>query len=88
MCLLKQNRQRLKHKGKCHKKNNPKCSLNYDPVCGKNLLTYRNKCHLEKAGVEFQHRGECTHVTRYCPDIYKPVCAKNNKTYDNDCIMR
>lgn len=36
------------------------CSLNYEPVCGRNFATYTNACLAHAAGTEVMHTGECS----------------------------
>lgn len=74
---------------KCMK---PKCSTEYDPVCGTDARTYTNQCQLNLAtcikGVQFAHLGNCTQLKEdYCPENCdndveeEPVCGSDGNVY-------
>jgi hypothetical protein len=80
---------------------NQACTLNYEPVCGSNAVTYSNICDLEaeaclkKTTILIQHMGECVNVAEArdagcnvaCTMQWSPVCGSNTKTYGNLCQL-
>jgi len=37
------------------------CTMDYNPVCGLDLVTYSNLCAMESLGVKFSYHGKCTY---------------------------
>merc|ERR1712241_104122 len=86
--------------GQCYEPCPDRCPENYDPVCGTDGQTYKNRCFVEAENchrddddlVEEDYEGECDtdyddHCDRDCGDIWDPVCAMNGDTYENKCYF-
>lgn len=72
----------------------PKCSSEWDPVCGSNNKTYVNGCQLwgltppcGQQQAELLHEGECGKCPTGCPNDLKPVCGSDGNTYENECQL-
>jgi putative hemolysin len=63
------------------------CTKEYNPMCGKDGVTYGNPCFAQKAGAEVAYAGECK-KPQACTLEYAPVCGKDGKTYGNACAAR
>ncbi|XP_062443693.1 ovomucoid-like [Rhea pennata] len=98
-----------KHDGRCVKINcaghlraangeNGVCTLEYNPVCATNGITYGNQCEFctavaNGADIDLYRLGECSqvdcsdylHAKGMCAFEYEPVCGSDGKTYGNKC---
>ncbi|XP_068816066.1 double-headed protease inhibitor, submandibular gland-like [Struthio camelus] len=74
------------------------CTLEYNPICATNGLTYGNQCdfctavangadiHLFRAGERLQvDCSDYLHANGLCTFEYEPVCGFDGKTYGNKC---
>jgi hypothetical protein len=59
------------------------CKNNFDPVCGMNGQTYKNRCEANLSNMLVQSSGACD--VNSCPEIIAPVCV-SNVTYNNMCL--
>lgn len=70
------------------------CSDKYDPVCGSNLVTYKNQCYFDLTKSQLSksnnqtynqlkvlYKGECCTPIQECSLEYSPVCDNLNKTH-------
>ena len=60
-----------------------RCPWGSDPVCGKNGVTYRNKCSLMADYQQMEYEGMCRtdQGEKSCRQTYLPVCGKDGVTY-------
>lgn len=63
---------------------------NYNPVCGRNGITYYSNCHRKCDNVEKAHDGWCSGERSICncPLVIEPVCGENGITYNNSCVAQ
>jgi hypothetical protein len=59
-CRLRQH-ESTQNRAAGHSKPDCMCTLNYDPVCGKDGKTYGNQCLADCQGEKVAHTGECKH---------------------------
>ena len=72
------------------------CNSVYNPVCGKNGVTYASRCRLECSNVAFNASGPCgyykwaesPHYNCPCPYEFSPVCGGDKSTYENECALK
>lgn len=58
-CVNSDSVEKLKHRGWQTEKPVLACTLEYDPVCGVDEVTYGNMCMLNSEHMVMKHRGEC-----------------------------
>lgn len=64
------------------------CSQDYDPVCGKDNITYFNKCIMNNAGIEIQFSGVCFKDEDLLEEPPKPAETDlDNKTQKDVSII-
>jgi len=62
------------------------CTLEFNPVCGTNSITYGNECEAMCEGVEVECEGECPCPSNcLCTSEFNPVCGANGVNYGNQC---
>lgn len=75
------------------------CADVWEPVCGRDGVTYPNACVARQEGVAVANRGECEDDCRLdrnvrcevmcdCPRIWEPVCDAAGNVYANRCFAR
>uniref|UniRef100_A0A8D2LAC6 Kazal-like domain-containing protein n=1 Tax=Varanus komodoensis TaxID=61221 RepID=A0A8D2LAC6_VARKO len=66
----------------------PACTLQLDPVCGSDGVTYGNLCSFCAAKRSVHHRKCCFSSTLpACTREYFPVCGSDGVTYSNNCTF-
>lgn len=72
------------------------CNSVYNPVCGKNGVSYGSRCRLECSNVALSHEGPCNyfnwaespHFNCPCEYSFAPVCGQDGSTYENECTIK
>ncbi len=70
---------------------NAPTTMEYNPVCGCNGVTYASPGMAKNNGVTEYSQGACPCTVKRadekpCPRIMKPVCGCDGNTYDNQCM--
>ena len=74
----------------CVPNRNAMCTREYMPMCGKDGVTYANRCLARAACQADATPGPCCtpNPNGMCTMEYMPVCGKNGVTYGNRCAAR
>lgn len=59
-CIKSDSVEKLKHGGWQTEKPAMACTMEYNPVCGVDEITYGNMCGLDTQHMAMKHQGECT----------------------------
>ncbi|MGH1522250.1 MAG: Kazal-type serine protease inhibitor domain-containing protein, partial [Nitrosopumilus sp.] len=59
-CVNSDSVEKLKHRGWQTEKPVIACTMEYNPVCGVDRITYGNMCSLNSQHMEMKYQGECT----------------------------
>src|SRR5512135_2148615 len=63
------------------------CTLEYNPVCGADNLTYGNPCMAACSNMTIAHSGKCQQVSCADSDGGKDVLVKGTVVYGNDSFV-
>ncbi|CAL1545351.1 unnamed protein product, partial [Lymnaea stagnalis] len=64
------------------------CTLEYNPVCGTDGVTYPTRCVMNAQTCNKNSRWGNINCPIFCTKEYRPVCGSDGKTYGNICSLR